>query len=209
MPKLIYNSKYAKDKKHFQQNINKYETAFIDNVQWLDVEYKSYAIIGNNEKEIYVKMVSMEENIVASHTQQNSSVCEDSCLEFFFSPLEQEDDYFNFELNPIGTIHIAYGPSRFDRLLITDEDKTYFEIESSIFQNEDGSRGWSVEFKIQYEFISKYKKNFIYKKSFVGKCNFYKCGDKTPKQHYLTWSKVETQSPDFHRPEFFSPIYFD
>lgn len=35
------------------------------------------------------------------------------------------------------------------------------------------------------------------------KGNFYKCGDKTAKPHYVSWSPIATPSPDFHRPEYF------
>ena len=36
--------------------------------------------------------------------------------------------------------------------------------------------------------------------------NFYKCGDETKVPHYISWSAIDTTSPDFHRPEFFAPV---
>ncbi|MPN39714.1 hypothetical protein SDC9_187243 [bioreactor metagenome] len=38
--------------------------------------------------------------------------------------------------------------------------------------------------------------------------NFYKCGDETTKPHYVSWSKIETQQPDFHQPDFFGMLEF-
>ncbi|MGH2565575.1 MAG: carbohydrate-binding family 9-like protein, partial [Ginsengibacter sp.] len=40
------------------------------------------------------------------------------------------------------------------------------------------------------------------------KVNFYKCGDKLPKPHFLTWNTVETEDPDFHAPEYFGSMEF-
>ena len=39
------------------------------------------------------------------------------------------------------------------------------------------------------------------------RANFYKCGDKTAHPHFLSWSPVSTEKPDFHRPEFFGELY--
>ena len=33
--------------------------------------------------------------------------------------------------------------------------------------------------------------------------NFYKCGDKTPEPHFLSWSPIDLPKPNFHVPEFF------
>lgn len=38
------------------------------------------------------------------------------------------------------------------------------------------------------------------------KANFYKCGDGLTVPHYLSWSPIVTEKPDFHRPEFFNQI---
>jgi hypothetical protein len=40
------------------------------------------------------------------------------------------------------------------------------------------------------------------------RANFYKCGDSTAVPHYLSWSHIATETPDFHRPEFFGELYF-
>ncbi|MBR5570284.1 MAG: hypothetical protein IKW10_05250 [Oscillospiraceae bacterium] len=35
------------------------------------------------------------------------------------------------------------------------------------------------------------------------RANCYKCGDLTPKPHYLSWNPVTSPNPDFHRPQDF------
>ena len=40
------------------------------------------------------------------------------------------------------------------------------------------------------------------------RANFYKCGDKLTKPHFLSWQKITVDHPDFHRPEFFGSLLF-
>ena len=40
------------------------------------------------------------------------------------------------------------------------------------------------------------------------RANFYKCGDKTTKPHFLSWNPIDLPAPDFHRPDFFGEIRF-
>jgi hypothetical protein len=35
------------------------------------------------------------------------------------------------------------------------------------------------------------------------RANFYKCGDKTPETHFISWNPIDLPSPDFHAPQFF------
>jgi hypothetical protein len=40
------------------------------------------------------------------------------------------------------------------------------------------------------------------------KMNFFKCGDDLSQPHYLAWSNVTSEKPDFHLPEFFGRVEF-
>jgi hypothetical protein len=40
------------------------------------------------------------------------------------------------------------------------------------------------------------------------RANFYKCGDKTKRAHFLSWNPIDIAKPDFHRPDFFGEITF-
>jgi tRNA-dihydrouridine synthase A len=37
--------------------------------------------------------------------------------------------------------------------------------------------------------------------------NLYKCGDKTPQPHYLSAFPIQSEKPDYHRPECFRPLF--
>ena len=62
--------------------------------------------IARNNNDIWLKYYVTEENILAKHTDTNSAVSRDSCVEFFFDPLG-DGNYYNFEINCIGTVHLA------------------------------------------------------------------------------------------------------
>ena len=38
--------------------------------------------------------------------------------------------------------------------------------------------------------------------------NFYKCASGSSQPHYLSWNPINTEKPDFHRPDFFGKIIF-
>jgi hypothetical protein len=128
----------------------------------------------------------------------------DSCLEFFinFSP-NASDNYFNFELNPLGVLHLAIGPDRNNRkLLASEESASFFSI-----QAEATEAGWNVFFIIPHSFIQSFFPDYK-QESAKPLANFYKCGDNTLNPHFGCWNEVKTAEPDFHRPEFFAPIRF-
>ena len=41
------------------------------------------------------------------------------------------------------------------------------------------------------------------------RANFYKCGDKLPEPHFISWSAIHSPEPDFHLPDFFGELYFE
>src|SRR5660397_6823 len=69
--------------------------------------------IAHVKNEIWLKFYVKEKNILAQEIHTNGDVYKDSCVEFFISI--NENNYYNFEFNCIGTIHIGYGPGRGNR----------------------------------------------------------------------------------------------
>jgi hypothetical protein len=39
--------------------------------------------------------------------------------------------------------------------------------------------------------------------------NFYKCGDELSVPHFVSWTKIKTEKPSFHNPEFFGGLEFE
>lgn len=159
--------------------------------------------------EIWIKFYVKEKNILARETSTNGPVYKDSTVEFFVSL--DDKNYYNFEFNCIGTIHIAYGPGRENRTPIAPEIAEQIEIKSSLgnqpFEEKHGNFVWNMMIRIPIETFTHNRLKTFNRTKATG--NFYKCGDDTSDPHFVTWNEIETENPDYHRPEFFGKLEFD
>ena len=138
-------------------------------------------------------------------TGPQACTCNDSCMEFFFSPTERSD-YFNIELNPNCAVWIGIGTgvniSDLIRLQIskfTEKFKTNVEFTE---------KGWVLTYKVPFAFIKRFFNDFEAKEGKTIRGNLYKCGDRTVKPHWMTWNYVDIDHPAFHCPEFFGELTF-
>ena len=136
--------------------------------------------------------------------ENNSSVHQDSCVEFFVCP-DGKLPYYNFEFNCIGTIHAA----RHKGTPLSDEElsqvKRYPSCGTRPFEELEGMFTWNLLVAIPLSLIGlKYEG-----KPLAMKGNFYKCADLTTTPHFLSWAPIDTPEPDFHRPEFFADIILE
>lgn len=163
---------------------------------------RAWARLCHDGKALYVSMEAEESPVRASLTGQLEQVCDDSCLEFFFAPMCKDRRYFNFEWNPLGTLYLGFGGPRAGRVRqIVKNPEELFRPRPWIREGR-----WGICFQVPEEFICRYMPEFELKGDAA--CNFYKCGDKTVTPHYLTWSPLDTDTPDFHRRQDFGIIHF-
>ena len=172
-----------------------------------EVHVKFY--IRHDGTSIYLYYQVEEPEIRAVNTKYNSPVWEDSCVEFFLA-FGGDDGYYNFEINDIGTVLVAFGIDRnkrfhlADSLLMTIE--TIPSLERKPIENKEGRTFWSMQLIIPVRVF-----HFSKIKNLSGvdaKANFYKCGDKLKHPHFLSWKPVLTSTPDFHSPGYFGQLYF-
>lgn len=131
------------------------------------------------------------------------NVYTDSCLEFFAKfDAGNDSRYLNFEFNSIGALYCTLGTDRFDRSDVHIDN--YFDEMSVLpfYTNEL----WGVAYIIKYDFLNSIYTNTSPLKYKQMKGNFYKCGEKTKKIHYLCWNHIDLPEPDFHSPHFFGDI---
>lgn len=155
------------------------------------------------------QLTANETDLRCAVNEDNGTVYEDSCLEFFFNPTpEKSQNYFNFEFNPLGVLHLGFAEGRNNRVhpIIKNSDyRAFFAINTVV----EKSRDWRVNFAIPYDFIREYFPAFTTPTAKqIMRGNFYKCGDKTAQPHYAVWNNIETPQPDYHRPEFFGKLIF-
>lgn len=137
----------------------------------------------------------------AENYEPDSSVWEDSCLEFFFS--NGGEEYVNLEANSNAALRASIGAGRHGRTLLLEAGYTMPQV--SAIADDDS---WQVFFYLPCKSYEEFFEAPLASGSEI-RANFYSCGDKTPAPHYASWNPVETDSPDFHRPEFFGRLIIE
>ena len=176
---------------------DKVEKANIDKFGW-GYEYNplTYAQGVWCDEGLCVKMTSYEKNPRATLTEFMDMVCNDSCLEFFFSG--DGEAYCNCECNPLGTQHTSCGApgSRQSIDKVTDVPTVTPEI------SEDK---WSVLIVFSKKAFEELT-GLEMKKGTIFTGNFYKCGDECEQLCYGMWNEVKTEKPSFHEPSYFGEL---
>lgn len=186
-------------------------TNFIHAINWKEFPYRPIVKfrIGHVSNQIWLKFYVHEKHILAQETHTNGAVYKDSCVEFFIS--FDKKNYYNFEFNCIGTIHLGYGSGRHNRTPVKPEIAERIQIESSLgnqpFKERTGNFEWEMTIRIPLECFTFDQIHSLDERKATA--NFYKCGDETSEPHYVTWNPIETANPDYHRPEFFGKIQFE
>lgn len=172
----------------------------VDNYLWceeLDIKMKSQ--ICYDDTGLHIHLRAWEKDIRAELTAPMSMVCEDSCMEFFFRPVEGDIRYFNCEINPNGQMYIGFGPNmpQLVRLALQDEDQL---LQKKWNYTQDG---WEVFFTFPVSVIQVFFPGYALKSGMKIYANSYKCGDETITPHYIAWNPVELPEPSFHQPDYF------
>lgn len=180
------------------------EKAEINNYPW-NREYcpKAEAALAVYDDMFVLHMQAQEKREYLRCEEQgfSSIVHQDSCMEFFFLPDEEDGRYINFEINPAGAAHIAVGKDRYDRSRITEAKANEFTV--TPFISGDNNVIWGFTAFISFSLIARLLGSESYTPKGIIPANFYICGDKTGAEHYGVWNDVWNPVPDFHRPEFF------
>lgn len=182
----------------------------LDQLNWPAFPYKpevSFSI-AHSTTDIWLHYKVSEKNILAQETRTNGDVYKDSCLEFFLS-LDGKN-YYNFEFSCIGTIHVGYGDGRNNRIPVNPELAEKIEVISSLgsepFEEKQGDFQWDMFLRIPLSCLV--HDEIASLDGLEAKANFYKCGDETSDPHFVTWNAIDTEQPDYHRPEFFGELLF-
>lgn len=151
-----------------------------------------------------------EHSVAAMAGRDNGNVWEDSCVEFFSMPAD-DGIYYNIECNCAGTVLVGAGRDRSCRELapqrVLNGVRRWTSMGREPFAERIGEAAWEVALVIPY---STY---FLHSIASLGgqavPANFYKCGDRLQRPHFLSWNPVTAPSPDFHRPECFGRLLFN
>ncbi len=153
-----------------------------------------------------VEMVCEEKNPLARYTEFNDPVYTDSAMEAFidFNPLCDSPKYINFEFNSNGAFLAKYRTDRSDAVsidLLTNKMPT---VKTNV-----QAESWTATLFIPLEMIKDIYKVDTFSKGCSLKGNFFKIGENQVNPHFLSFAKIESDKPDFHRPEFFKQFIID
>ena len=174
-------------------------------VNWVEYPYapKVTFRIAHSDDALAVMFEVEEDHLRAVAMSAEENVWEDSCVEFFVENPAGEG-YFNFEVNCIGTMLAAKRISRTEATLFNAEQMDKIRCFGSLAKAPIDSRGvgqkwWMVEV-IPFSLLG------LKSAPKSLRCNFYKCGDKCDRPHFLSWSPIDKPEPNFHCPEFFGEV---
>ena len=181
----------------------------VDTVNWPDsfpLKPDCKFNIARSSSAFFIHFVANEKQIKAIYTHDQDPVWQDSCVEFFCQ-IPGSSTYFNFEFNCIGTCLATERKSRTEDVNPLSPDKMlqikrYPSLGTKPFEEKQGDFDWSLTVEIPFSLLGIDPNNLPESIN----ANFYKCGDGTSAPHYVSWSPIGVEKPDFHRPEFFGEL---
>lgn len=188
------------------------ESLQLETVNWEEFPYHPEVSVqvAFNEEELFLQYQVNEQSVKAEVTKSNGKVWTDSCVEFFISP-EGNDEYYNLEINAIGTALLGFRKKGDPTVHASEEVISQIRRVSSLgdspFPEIKGETDWQITVAIPWEVFFKHDLKPVSGKKMRG--NFYKCGDGLTVPHFISWTKIKTEKPSFHEPDSFGGLEFE
>lgn len=170
-----------------------------------------------DDRALYLQFHCRDMHIHSRCTQLNGPVSLDSCVELFAMPRpDEQDKYFNIEINCCCTLLVGFGAGRAGRVQIGRDLASRIRLAGALpgptRDESPEDSAWWVAAEVPLDVLSELTGLAIRPaKGTVWRANFYRTGGKTDVQHSC-WSPIDTDafpSADFHRPEYFSKLTFE
>ena len=173
----------------------------------------------HDEDHLYVLFDVLDRYVRCVHTDFQSMVSRDSCVEFFLQPREQPG-YFNFEINCGGTMLLYYikdstrapdapfreftkvpeAPARQVRIWPSLPRRVDPEIDRPVH--------WSLGCAVPLGLFEAFTGDLRPLRGRDWRGNFFKCGDETSHPHWASWVPIG-EVLSFHQPDRFGTIRFE
>ncbi len=171
------------------------------------------------EDGLFVFFRVFDRYVRAVRTEYQSSVCRDSCVEFFVEP-RQGRGYFNFEINCGGTMLLYFvedptiipgkGFAKFRSVPKETGDmvRIYHSMPSTVDPEIQEKVDWKIEYFIPFKVFETFLGPLGQLAGQTWRANFYKCADETSRPHWASWAPLYGKR-SFHLPEYFATIHFE
>lgn len=161
-----------------------------------EISVQAWGKLCYNEDGIYVRLRAVESEIRSEEHGPLAAPCNDSCMEFFFCPMENDRHYFNIEMNPDCAIYFGYGTSIDDLIRLCPEVEDINEWFDT--HSERTADGWMLTYRVPTFLVRRFFPDYTPKSGKKLRANCYKCADKASLPHWLSWNKVCNQRGTFH-----------
>ncbi|MDD5705558.1 MAG: carbohydrate-binding family 9-like protein [Kiritimatiellae bacterium] len=167
---------------------------------------------------LYVRFDVRDRYVRSVQTEPQSSVCGDSCVEFFVEP-KQGRGYLNFEINAGGALllyhildprHAPQGgftkwsqvePAWLQTVAIAHSLPAVVEPEIA------EPTAWALVYRVPLTLFTAHTGVEGIVHGDVWRANFYKCADRTSHPHWGSWNDIG-EVLNFHKPECFGDLAF-
>ncbi len=165
-----------------------------------------------DDENLYVAYRCEDAHVWAEHTERDSQVYRDDCVEVFTAPNPaQPFNYFNIEMNVHGAIldrHHPNGPGRDEAPNWNAKGvKIATKVDGTLNNDADTDRGWTLEAAIPFANFKVAARHTPPRGGDVWHLNLNRLGGKTNPQH-SQWSAGKSKRPAFHTPQYFGRVVF-
>lgn len=182
----------------------------VDQVNWPDDYPYQPAVafrLAYTDQALLLHFRVSEESVRSVAGADNGPVWEDSCVEFFSIPAD-DGVYYNMECNCTGRLLVGGGAGRKGRqhapLEVLDQVSRWSSLGTGDMEERPAPEQWEVALVIPFSTYFLHHITSMERRTL--RANFYKCGDKLSKPHFLSWNPINWPQPNFHLPDFFGEL---
>ena len=158
---------------------------------------------------LYVHFYCHDKDILATRTERDSDVYRDDCVEVFASPeLEHPQNYFNLEMNALGTQLDNYRPQGRNPETAWNPEgiRIAVEVDGTLNDTGDVDQGWSLEVAIPFKLFEHVLPEGRPQAGDRWRLNLNRLEDNMAIKSQ--WSQGDRNIPRFHTPELFGFVEF-
>ena len=190
------------------ENSPVHEISFHNDWPDTDRSVKAQFRIAYDNDALNILFTTSEAPILCRHFGDQAAVSCDSCVEAFIQPAEG-GEYWNVEVNVGESINCSHRIERPKATKLSSAELAQIKRQSSMKINGDTSipgngNSWTMRLSIPWQLMG-----VTPHKGMTMRGNFYACASEAQPPYYLSWAPIATDTPQYHRPEFFGELTLD
>lgn len=160
---------------------------------------RTFVALSWTEAAFHVRFWCEDREPWATHAERDAPLYEEEALEVFVCPNGKLEQYFEFEVNPLGAVFdaVVHNPGLDRSALMTDPSWDCDGLQSEVLE---WPNGWTASFDIPWESLG-----VSAQEGFEMPANFFRI-ERRPYEAFQAWSPTLVSPADFHRPLRFGRV---